>query len=569
VSTATDTAAAPPGSPPARQRTPAPATGAGALVATLVAHGVDRIFCVAGESYLDVLDVLHDTPQIDVVTSRHEGSAGFAALADAKLTRRAGVVLVNRGPGATNAAIALHSAQQDATPLLLVVGHVRHSEIGRGGFQEMNYELTFGDVAKGVWTVTDARRVGETVRRALRLAEAGAPGPVVVVIPEDLLGVAAAAQPAEPAPAANPGYHPDDVQRCATLLSQARSPLLVVGDRLGDDSGRQAIRHAAQRLHLPVVTANKRQDLIDNDHSGYAGHLHLGTDATRWELFDEADLVLAVGTRLDAVTSRSFGWPDPARSRLVHVYPDPAWLGRVHRPDLPVLADPGAFLTALTAACEVDPGRWLSWSSRLRARQVESARWQPVEASDGVPFGAVVAAIDTALDDAVVTVDAGNFSTWVHRYLRTGGRRRLLGMSGGAMGFGVPAGVAAALREPHRRVVAFVGDGGFLMTGTELATAVQRRARLIVVVADNGSYGTIRQHQERAYPGRRVATDLANPDFAAMAWAFGATGLSVRCVEDIEQAVPVAVDCDGPVVVHVRTSLEWISAYQQLPGATR
>ncbi|MEV4344459.1 thiamine pyrophosphate-dependent enzyme [Actinoplanes sp. NPDC049596] len=554
-----------------RPAPPGPAGEAGtvaqAMVAALRAHGVDRVFGVAGESYLALLDALAGVPAVDVVTNRHEGSAGFAALADAKLTRRSGVLVVNRGPGATNAAIALHSARQDGTPLLLIVGQVRRSEIGRSSFQEMEYQGTFADCAKQVWTVHDPGRVAEIVTRALRVAEAGTPGPTVVVVPEDMFGepvTAVTAGAVEPAAIGRAAV--TDVRRAAAMLAEARRPLLIAGDRLGDDRGRRALARAADQLGLPVVTSNKRQDLLANDHRTYAGQLTIATQPDRRAALAEADLVLAVGTRLDSTTTQTHTLPAD-HQRLVHVHPDARWLGHVHPPQLALAADPAAFLEDLCASVPDPRPGWPEWTRSLRALEERAGTWHPVTSSDGVVFGAVAAAVDElAAEDAVFTVDAGNFTSWVHRYLPMVGKRRMLGTSASAMGFGVPGALAAALRHPGRQVYAFVGDGGFLMTGTELATAVHRRSRLIIVIADNNSYGTIRQHQERSYPGRVIATDLVNPDFAAMAWAFGATGLSVRSPEEIEPALQVALDCTGPVVIHVRTSLEWISAYQHLPG---
>ncbi|GAA2711696.1 thiamine pyrophosphate-dependent enzyme [Actinoplanes palleronii] len=542
-------------------------TAAQSMVTALVAHGVDRVFCVAGESYLALLDALAGEPALDVVTSRHEGSAGFAALADAKLTRRAGVLLVNRGPGAMNAAIALHSARQDGTPLVLIVGQVRRSEIGRSAFQEMDYHTTFADCAKRVWTAHDPGRLAELVTRALRVAESGTPGPAVIVVPEDLFGEPVAAATGGRVRRATIGRaDPDDVARAAAMLAAAQRPLLIVGDRLGDERGRQALAHAADTLGVPVLTSNKRQDLLPGDHPAYVGHLTIATQPQRRAALAGADLIIAVGTRLDATTTQTHTLPGP-RQPLIHVYPDAQWLGHVHPPELGLDADPAAFLDDLCAAAPPRRPGGDGWTRSLRALEADAGAWHPTTAADGVVFGAVAAAIDqTAAPDAVFTVDAGNFTSWVHRYLPTTGCRRMLGTSASAMGFGVPAGVAAALRHPGRQVYAFVGDGGFLMTGTELATAVHRRCRLIIVIADNSSYGTIRQHQERSYPGRVIATDLVNPDFAAMAWAFGATGLSVNCAEQIEPALQVALNCTGPVVIHVRTSLEWISAFQHLPG---
>ncbi len=561
----------------------APPTAARAVVATMAAHGVDRVFCVAGESYLAVLDALVDEPGVDVVTCRHEGAAGFAALADAKLTRRASVCLVNRGPGATNASIALHAAWQDAAPLVLLVGHVRVPEVGREVFQELDCEATFGAMSKGVWTVYDPARAAEVMARALRVAESATPGPTVVVFPEDILGrpggrrvTGASVPPALPAA--------QDVRRCADLLASSRRPLVVAGDRVGSAAGRVALERLAHAWAIPVLVSNKRQDLFDNDDPYYAGHLNIATQPAQRALLAEADLLLAVGTRLDSITTQGHTLPAaPVPDQpLVHVYPDADRIGLVHTPTVGVAADPVAFLTDLAArgpASRPSGGRTgpasgagldgarAEWVERVRRTQTRLSAWHPVSADDGVVFGTVVAEIDRlAPSDTLVTVDAGNFTSWVHRYLAMRGDRRLLGIASSAMGFGVPGAVGAALREPGRPVLAFVGDGGFLMTGTELATAVARQARVIVVIADNGSYGTIRQHQERTFPGRVIATDLANPDFAAMAEAFGARGLSISDDSQVTPVLEKAFATAGPVVVHVRTSLSWISAYQRIDG---
>jgi acetolactate synthase-1/2/3 large subunit len=545
-------------------------TAARLIAATLEAHGVDRIFCVAGESYLALLDALVDLPGIDVVTCRHEGAAGFMALADAKLTGRAGVCLVNRAPGATNASIALHSAAQDAEPLLLVVGHVCTDEIGRDAFQEIDYSTTFTGLAKQVWTLHDPGHAPEFVARALRVAESGTPGPTVLVVPQDVLerpsDASAPSGPWRPTPG-----HPDPrgVGHTARLLASARRPLLVAGGRLGSTGGRRAVREFSERHTVPVAVSNKHPDLFDNRHSHYAGHLYNGTPDRQRSALDDADLLLAVGTRLDVVTTRGHRLPGTPRPRhaLVHVYPDAEQLGRVHTPTLGMSCDPTAFLTALTSRSAADaPAPDVAadrqdWAARLRAVESDRTAWRPHSAPDGVVFGAVVAALDQLTGgDVVLTVDAGSFTSWLFRYLRLTGRGRLFGVASSAMGFGVPAGVSAALRHPGRPVVTVVGDGGFLMTGSELATAVGRGLRLVIVVADNGSYGTIRLHQERAYPQRVMATDLVNPDFARLAEAYGARGLSVRSQDDIVPALRAALDHDGPAVVHVRSSLTWTAA---------
>ncbi|MEW2476749.1 thiamine pyrophosphate-dependent enzyme [Micromonospora gifhornensis] len=545
-------------------------TAAARLVATLRAHGVDRVFCVPGESFLPVLDGLADAG-IDLVTCRHEGGAAFMALADAKLTGTPGVVLVNRGPGATNAAIAVHSADLDATGLLLIVGDVPTVERGRRSFQELDHQGTFAGMSRGVFTVGHPHHVAEFTARALAAARGGVPGPAVLVVPEDVLTApvptivsgAPVATEVAPAPA-------DAIDRALALLSGSRRPVLVAGSQVDTPQGRRALKEAAHRHRLPVLVTNKRQDLFDNTDPLYAGHLHLATPAHQRDLVGRADLVLAVGTRLDAVSTQRYTLPDPGTA-LVHVYPDATVPGGAYRPRLAYACSPIAFLEQLAAApprATVDD----DWVRQLADHEAEQARWAPVTAGDGVVFGRVVAVLsDLTSGRGVVTIDAGNFTSWVHRYHRVVEEGRLLGIGSSAMGFGVPAGVAAALRHPEQPTVVFVGDGGFLMTGSELATAVQRHARVVIVVADNGSYGTIRQHQERRCPGRVVGTDLTNPDFALLAHAYGALGLTIGTDAEVEPVLSKALAHPGPVVVHVRTSLTHISAYQRLtaPGRVR
>lgn len=545
------------------------------VVSTLAALGVSRVFCVAGESYLDVLDALIDAPGIDVVTCRHEGSAAFMAIADAKLQGRAGVCLVNRGPGAANAAIGVHSAAQDATPLILVVGDVTLLEMGRLAFQEIDYTRTFSDLAKAVLVLHEASRARELITRAVRIAETGTPGPVVVVLPEDLLsrrvGRATNGE-GGPWPESPATPDPGDLAVVAKLVTDAERPLLLAGGRLASQTGRDLLRRGAEQLGMPVVVTNKHQDLLANDHPHYAGHLHLATPPDLYSLLDEADLVVAVGTRLDHVSTAMHRFPNAPipRQALVHVYPDAAHLGAFHRPRLGFACDSHAFLRDLLNLHTPIPPDRVDWIARLHRAVSSQAAWTAHVATDGVVFGATVAALArVAPDELIVTVDAGNFTSWVHRYFPFSPQRRLLGIASSAMGFGIPAGVAAALRCPGTPVVCFVGDGGFLMNGSELATAVERDIPLLIIVANNGSYGTIRQHQERSFPGRVVATTLNNPDFACLASAYGAGGALVTREDQLETTLRSALRSRRPTVIDVRTSLEWISASQHLARVTR
>jgi len=538
-----------------------------ALVETLRLHGVDRVFCVPGESYIAVLDALVDVPEIEVVTCRHEGGAGFMAVADAKVTGRAGTCFVSRGPGATNAAIAVHTADQDATPLVLFVGQVERKDLGRRAFQEVDYRKTFSDMAKWVEQVHDADKLPEAAVRAYAIAESGTPGPVVVVLPEDMLedATSVAAEPPRRQAPLRPATQ--DIASVAERLASAQRPVVIAGGGAGAPSARQALQQAAEVWALPVATSFKRQDLFPNSHPNFAGHLGYGIPAALGDALREADLVLAIGTRLGDITTQAYSLPTPEQT-LVQVYPDADQFGRNFRTDAGIVADAEPFLSALAAHNPPPPpaGRD-AWLARLHDVHARLAEWQPLEAADGVDFGHVVAAMSAQLaDDAIVTMDAGNFSSWCHRHFNFEASHLLVGCVTGAMGLGVPGAVAAALRHPERQVVGLIGDGGMLMTGAELATAVQTGAKIRLIVANNGAFGTIRTHQEKKYPQRVISTDLANPDFAAMAEAYGAVGLRVERPEQAGPALEQALAADGPAVIDVHTSLEHISAYASISG---
>ena len=536
------------------------------LVAELVAHGVDRVFCVPGESYLSVLDALYDERRIDVVTCRHESGAGFMAVTDAKLTGRPGVAMVSRGPGATNASIAVHTAQQDATPFVLFIGQVERKDRGKRAFQEVDYVSTFGDMAKYVVEVHDPARLSEAIARAFRAATTGAPGPAVVVLPEDMLVEEAPTAAQGPQPRLVAEAAPQSVVQAAALLERSERPVLIAGSRLGSSEARAVLSRAADAWGVPVALSFRQQDLFDNEHPLYAGHLGYMLPKDQVALYQESDLVLAVGTRLGDVTTQGYVFPTAPRpkQRLIHVYDDPEVLGAVFATDLAVLADPLAFLRAFAERAAAKPGRFAAWAERLHRVPMGMARWEPKEAADGVVFGAVIQALRRRLgNDAVFVNDAGNFSGWLGRYFPFKPSHRLLGPVSGAMGFGVPGAVAAA-RRLGRRVITLVGDGGFLMTGNELATANQYRLPVTVIVANNNSYGTIRLHQEKWFPGRTIATDLKNPDFARMAESFGAKGFRIDRTADIDAALDGALAADGPSLVEVRTSLEHISAFTTL-----
>ena len=546
-------------------------TAAQLLVAELAAHSVDRVFCVPGESYLAVLDALYDEKRIETVTCRHESGAGFMAVADAKLTGRPGVAMVSRGPGATNASIAVHTAQQDATPLVLFVGQIERKDRGRRAFQEVEYRRMFGDMAKLVVEVSDAARISEATAQAFHAATTGTPGPAVVVLPEDMLLEEVASGPQGPQRTLLAAPSPGSVREAAALLARAERPVIVAGGRLSLPDARRVLRQAAEAWGIPVLVSFRQQDIFDNEHPLYAGHLGYLLPRQQVATYQESDLVLAVGTRLGDVTTQGYVFPTAPKPKqqLIHVYDDPAVLGSVFQTDLAVLAEPVAFLKALAAEPGGEPGRHAVWAAHLHRGYTEMARWEPQEAADGVVFGAVVQGLHRRLGaDAVFANDAGNFSGWLGRYFPFKASQRLLGPVSGAMGFGMPGAVAAAFRL-KRRVISLIGDGGFLMTGNELATAVQYRLPVTAIVANNCSYGTIRNHQEKFYPGRTIATELRNPDFARLAEAFGARGFRIDRPQDIDAALDGALAADGPSLVEVKTSLEHISAFTTLGALAR
>jgi acetolactate synthase-1/2/3 large subunit len=542
-----------------------PRRAADLLVDCLAAHGVDRVYCVPGESYLAALDALHDSNAIQTIVCRHESGAGFMAVGDAKLTERPGVAFVSRGPGATNASIAVHVAEQDAVPLVLFVGQVPRAEIGRRSFQEVDYAKTFADMAKAVYLIQDAARVPETVARAFVEAQTPTPGPVVVVLPEDMLEDVTEAPAIEPLPVPQVGpAAPAEIGEIATLLAKAERPLLIAGGSgLGTARGRAALLAASEAYGQPVALTFKRQDYFPNTHPNYAGHLGFKIAKAAVERYLEADLIVAVGTRLGEVSTQGYTLPaSPVpRQPLIHIHDDPRQLGRNYSATKALMAEPVAVLEALARVPGKAPPSRAQWIRKLNDPVAKAMPW--TSPPDGLlDMGPVVAALARQLaSDAILVTDAGNFSGWLHRHFPFSGEHVLIGCVGGAMGIGMPAAVAAALRFPGRQVINFVGDGGALMTGGELATALQYGAKVKTFVSNNGSYATIRMHQEIAYKGRVHGTDLRNPDFAKWAESFGARGLTIASIEAAAAVVEQALAEDGPVVVDVKTAVEHITPF--------
>jgi acetolactate synthase-1/2/3 large subunit len=535
-------------------------TGGRILVDQLKINGCDRVFTVPGESFLAVLDALHDTREIDTIVCRQEGGVAYMADADGKMTGRPGVAFVTRGPGATNASAGVHVAFQDSTPMILFIGDVARGDRGREGFQEIDFPAFFGPVAKWAARIEDAARIPEYVARAWRVATAGRPGPVVLALPEDMLRdeVEVLDRPrVEPlAEAPDAGA----VRALFELLKQASAPVAIVG---GADWSPRAANHFAsfaRRHGIPVAAAFRRQDSIPNSCPVYAGQLGYGPNPKLQQRIRDADLILAVGARLGEATTDGYTLvtPDHPGQTLVHVHPDPNELGRVYHADLPICADMGEFAEMIDGSSEGDLTRLSSGEQAHR----EWLDWSDPKPREGVKLdlGPCVAAMRESLpDNTIVCNGAGNFSGWWHRYWHYGCMPTQLAPTSGTMGYGLPASVAAALRFTDRPVVAVAGDGDFLMNGQELATAAQYGCDLLIILVDNGSYGTIRMHQEREYPERLSATDLKNPDFAALARAYGGWAASVDKTEDFVPALDEALTRKGIRLIHCKTDVEQIS----------
>jgi acetolactate synthase I/II/III large subunit len=540
-------------------------SGGQVLVDQLVLHGAELAFGVPGESYLAVLDALHDAP-LRLVVTRHEGGAANMAEAYGKLTGRPGVCMVTRGPGATHASNGVHTAFQDSTPMLLLIGQVARDTVGREGFQELDYRAMYGAIAKWATQVDSAERLPEIVARAFAVATSGRPGPVVLALPEDMLtdpvavSDAPAHRPVGPAPAAA------DMARLGELLAGAVAPLAIVGEGGWSARAGADIAAFAEAQALPVAASFRCQDYVDNASPAYAGHAGLAMDPALARRIREADLLVAIGGRLGEIPTDGYTLVRPGvpTQRLVHVHPDPDELGAVYQPALAIVSGLEAFAAAARA---LEPAGAAARTGLLEAARGEYERnlGDVRELPGPLQLSAVMAALRERLPaEAILTNGAGNFSVWAHRYYEFHHYPTQLAPRSGSMGYGVPAAIAAKAVHPDRPVVCLTGDGDFLMTGQELATAVQEELGIVVLVVNNAMYGTIRMHQERHYPGRVVGTDLRNPDFVAYAHAFGAHGALVERSEDFAAALDEALACGRPAVVELRVDPQAITPRQTL-----
>jgi acetolactate synthase-1/2/3 large subunit len=540
--------------------TPIPRTGGQLVAACLALHGVDTLFTVPGESFLAVLDGLHDTPTTRTIVCRQEGGAAYMAEAHAKLTGRPGVLMVTRGPGATNAAVGIHTAFQDSTPMVVLVGQVERAAFDREAFQEVDMRRLFAPLAKWATQIEDPARIPELLGRAFQTAVSGRPGPVVVALPEDMLTETARVPLGRPYAVVRPAPADGDLQRLRAMLAAGRRPFVIVGGGGWSAQVAADLMGFAEVNNLPVGASFRCQDYVDNTHRCYAGHVGIGLEPALAERIKAADPLLLVGARMGEITSAGYTLLDIPRPRqpLIHVHASAEELGRVYQADLMINAAPATFAAAVRCLPRVESGAWRAETARAHDEYLATLEPRPQPGS--LDLGVVMTILRQRLPaDAILTNGAGNFATWLHRYYPYRRYRTQLAPTNGSMGYGLPAAVAAGIAEPRRVVVAVTGDGDFLMTGQELSTAVRYGARPVILVVNNGMYGTIRMHQEREYPGRVYATDLANPDFAAYARAFGAHGEIVEKTADFEAALERALGAGRAALLELRTDPEAIT----------
>jgi acetolactate synthase-1/2/3 large subunit len=535
-------------------------TGGKLLADALVAQGVTHAFCVPGESYLDLLDGLYSVRnRLQLVTCRFEAGAIHMAEAYGKLTGKPGVAIVTRGPGACHAAIGVHVAQQDSTPLVLLVGQIPVEETDRETFQEVDYRRMFSPIAKWVTQIDDEKRIPELMAHAFDVAVSGRPGPVVIAISEEMQKRMANVPDIGPADVLPPHPAPDAVSRMMAMLGKAKRPLAVLGGSRWSDQGKADIRDFLLANDLPVAVGFRRQGIFDGNSENYVGDLGVGADPGLVAHAKDADLIIAIGSRLGETFSQGYTLLDMAGATpIVHVYPEQSEIGRVYRPALGITADLNAFAAAAKAATPIKKPSWAGWTRDLRATRMKQAEAPNYEGP--LNLAKALQDLEKALPaNTIYTTDAGNFATWPTRFMHVGPGQDFLGPTNGAMGYAVPSAIGAKIVHPERTVIGFVGDGGFLMTGQEIATAFHHSVNPVILVFNNQMYGTIRMYQERTYPHRVSGTALTNPDFARFIEAFGGHGEVVEKTEELVPAVQRALASGKPALVEIRMNPEQVT----------
>ena len=540
-------------------------TGGQLIVDCLEANGVERIYSVPGESYLAVLDALHDS-DIRNIVCRQEGGAAMMADCEGRLTGRPGVCFVTRGPGATNASAGIHIARQDSNPVILFIGQIARGIKEREAFQEVDYKRFYGDIAKWVVEIDDAARIPEIVTRAFSVATSGRPGPVVISLPEDMLTDTVEAPAPLPYTPVETSPGQAEMEALTGLLDKAERPFVILGGTRWTQDSVKSMCASLARWGLPAGCSFRRQALCDQMHSSYAGDIGIGANPEVASYIKNADLILLLGCRFGEMPSADYTllkspYPD---QKLVHVHPDPHELGRVYRPTVAINATPAAFAEAFAVTA---PKRTPVWANRTEELHQSYLSWStpPTTGPGPVLMGPIMSYLEETLPpDAIICNGAGNFATWMHRYHRYRRFNTQAAPTSGSMGYGLPAGVAAKQIFPGREVIVWAGDGDFLMHGQEFATAVQYDLPLIAVILNNGIYGTIRMHQERDYPGRVSGTTLKNPDFAALARAHGGHGETVETTEAFAPAFERARASGKPAIIEVRLDPEAITPTRTL-----
>ena len=544
-------------------------TGAQALINALGINSIDRIFSIPGESFLAALDALYDKPEIALTICRNEGGASYMTEAYGKLTGKPGVCFVTRGPGATNASCGLHVAMQDSTPMILLIGQIARKDMDREAFQEIDYRRMFGQVAKWVAQIEDADRIPEYLNRAFATATSGRPGPVVLALPEDMLTDITDAADANPWQALKTHPAAEDIDNTIEILSQAKSPIIIVGGSGWSEATRLGLQNFAEESSLPVVNTFRCQDYIDHQHPNYIGDLGIGVNPALSQRIQKADTLLVIGARLGEMTTGGFELidiPNPSQT-MIHIHSGAEELGHIYQPDLAINASSDAFIEALKVR-QLNVSNSKGWKKQLEQARQDFENWStPVRSKGSLQFSEIIQTVQQATDDdAIICNGAGNNTNWLHRFYRFHQYRTQLAPTSGTMGYGVPAAISAKLMYPHKTVVAFAGDGDFMMNGQELATAMQYGANIIIIVVNNGTYGTIRMHQEREYPERVVGTDMLNPDFCALAKAYGADAELVTRTEDFAAAFDRAQSANKPTLIEIQLDPDILTPTMTIEG---
>ncbi|MGM8213177.1 thiamine pyrophosphate-binding protein [Virgibacillus sp. W0430] len=531
-------------------------TAAQAIIECLKKENVERVFCVPGESYLPVLDAFHDTPEIQVISARHEGGAAFMAEGYAKASLKPGVVMATRGVGAANLTIGVHTAYQDSTPMIVFLGQVHSKFRGREGFQEVDLDRFFQPITKWAVEVKDAERMPEIVEKAFRIAQTGRPGPVVISLPEDVLPKRADMYFGPRTMIPRPAPSTEEIKLVSSLLKESSRPLIIAGGGVKLAQAESLLQQFAEKNSLPVMAAFRRQDVFPNDHHLYTGHLGLGTNKNVLETVKEADVIIALGTRLSEVTTQDYSIITPDK-KLIHIDIDYETIGKTVAPEIGIVADSKEALKHLN---DLDiKETWKDWAKEKR-NVFEKASTLTLDSTAVINKHVISILKEKLPENALITNDAGNFASWLHTYYSFTQEHTYVGPTSGAMGYGLPAALGAQLAKQDKTVVALSGDGGFMMTANELETAVRYNIPVISLVFNNNMYGTIRMHQEMHYPEKVVATDLGTVSFVQLAQSMGADGYLVRTAAEFSTALETALEKSVPAMIEILTEKEQIAA---------